>query len=93
MRLDWIKERVGQIFFRLIFLPDLINPIAALPFLHGTPYYLQPPHPFRHTLLTLTTTVPVVAMQSATGTHLPYSSLPLTPPNFSFTYPRPHASM
>ncbi len=48
MRLDWMKERAGQRFFRLIFLPGLINPadfftkilpvyrhIAALPFLHG----------------------------------------------------------
>jgi hypothetical protein len=57
MRLDWIKERAGQNFFRLVFLPGLINPdqnlavyrhIAALPFLHGTPYHPQPPHPFRH---------------------------------------------
>jgi hypothetical protein len=60
MRLDWIKERAGQNFFRLVFLPGLINPadfftkilpvyrhIAALTFLHGTPYYHpQPPHPF-----------------------------------------------
>jgi hypothetical protein len=50
-RLDWLKERTGQHFFRLLFLPGLINPtnfftkilpvyrhIAALPFLHGTPY-------------------------------------------------------
>jgi hypothetical protein len=48
MRLDWMKERASQKFFRLIFLPGLINPadfftkllpvyrhIAALPFLHG----------------------------------------------------------
>jgi hypothetical protein len=61
MRLDWLKERVGQQFFRLIFLPGLITPadffikillvfrhIAALPFLHGTPYPIPPalkPHP------------------------------------------------
>jgi hypothetical protein len=51
MRLDWLRERVSQQFFRLVFLPGLINPadfftkilpiyrhIAALPFLHGTPY-------------------------------------------------------
>jgi hypothetical protein len=51
MRLDWLKERADQQFFRLIFLPGLIKPadfvtkilpvyrhIAALPFLHGTPY-------------------------------------------------------
>jgi hypothetical protein len=57
MRLDWIKERVGQNFFRLVVLPGLINPadfftkilplyrhIAALPFLHGTPYHPQTPH-------------------------------------------------
>ncbi len=50
MRLDWLKERAGQQFFRLVFIPGLINPadvftkilpiyrhIAALPFLHGTP--------------------------------------------------------
>ncbi len=67
MRLDWIKERAGQNFFRLVFLPGLINPadfftkilpvyrhIAALPFLHSTPYHLQPPHPFRHPPLSLT---------------------------------------
>jgi hypothetical protein len=59
MRLDWIRERAGQIFFRLVFLPGLINPadfftkilpvyrhISALPFLHGTPHHLQPPHNF-----------------------------------------------
>ena len=57
MRLDWLKERVSQNLLRLVFLPGLINPsdffttilpvyrhIAALPFLHGTPYYPQPPH-------------------------------------------------
>jgi hypothetical protein len=51
MRLDWLKERASQQFFRLVFLPGLINPadfftkilpvyrhLAALPFLHGTPY-------------------------------------------------------
>ena len=51
MRLDWLKERASQHFFRLVFLPGLINPadfftkilpvyrhLAALPFLHGTPY-------------------------------------------------------
>jgi hypothetical protein len=64
MLLDWTKERAGQNFFRLVFLPGLINPadfftkillvyrhIAALPFLHGTPYHPQPPHPFHHTPL------------------------------------------
>ncbi len=57
MRLDWIKERTGQNFVRLVFLPGLINPadfftkilpvyrhISALPLLHGTPYHPQPPH-------------------------------------------------
>jgi hypothetical protein len=57
MRLDWLKERVSQKFLRLVFLPGLINlsdfftkilpvyrHIAALPFLHGTPYYPQPTH-------------------------------------------------
>ncbi len=51
MRLDWLKERASQLFFRLVFLPGLINPadfftkilsiyrhLAALLFLHGTPY-------------------------------------------------------
>ncbi len=86
MRLDWIKER-AQNFFRLVFLPGLINPadfftkilpvyrhIAALPFLHGTPYHPQPntlshlhPRPPHPTI----THVPVAAMQSATGTTLP----------------------
>ena len=60
MRLDWLKERVSQQFFRPVFLPGLINPadfftkilpiyrhIAALPFLHGTPYPTSsPPQPF-----------------------------------------------
>ncbi len=30
MRLDWIKERAGQNFFRLVFLPGLINPRRLL---------------------------------------------------------------
>ena len=55
MRLDWLKERASQQFFRFVFLPGLINPadfftkilpvyrhLAALPFLHGTPYHI--PH-------------------------------------------------
>ncbi len=59
MHLDWLKERASQQFFRLVFLPGLINPadffnkilpiyrhIAALPFLHGTPYPIPfPPNP------------------------------------------------
>ena len=61
MRLDWLKERVSQNLLRLVFLPGLINPadfftkilpvyrhIAALPFLHGTPYHPQPPHTHPH---------------------------------------------
>jgi hypothetical protein len=64
MPLDWLKERASQQFFRLVFLPGLINPadfftkilpiyrhIAALPFLHhGTPY----PIPFSPTPLPIT---------------------------------------
>ncbi len=87
MRLDWLKERASQQFFRLVFLLGLINPadfftitkilpvyrhIAALPFLTGTP----------HTPFLVCTTppspshpiltiAPVVAMQSSTGTPLP----------------------
>ncbi len=61
MRLDWLRERASQLFFRLVFLPGLINPadfftkilpvyrhLAELPFLHGTPYtipYAPTPHP------------------------------------------------
>ncbi len=61
MHLDWIKERASQQFFRLVFLPGLINPanfftkilpvyrqIAALPFLHGNPHpisFVPTPHP------------------------------------------------
>jgi hypothetical protein len=86
MRLDWIKERAGQNVFRLLFLPGLINPadfftkllpvyrrIAALPFLHGTPYHPQPPHPFAstpHPPYPTITHVSVAAMQSTTGTAL-----------------------
>ena len=60
MRLDWLKERASQQFFRFVFLPGLINPadfftkilpiyrhIAALPFLHGTPHPTSSStHPF-----------------------------------------------
>ncbi len=61
MRLDWLKERVSQHCLCLVFLPGLINPadfftkilpvyrhIAALPFLHGTPYHPHPPHTSTH---------------------------------------------
>ena len=63
MRLDWIRERAGQNFFRLVFIPGLINPadfftkilpiyrhISALPFLHGTPHHPPPPHNFAPTI-------------------------------------------
>ena len=95
MRLDWLKERVSQNLLRLVFLPGLINPsdfftkilpvyrhIAALPFLHGTPYYPQPTH---------TTTPPhptathpsharsVVRTQRTTGTHLSSHHLSFQP--------------
>jgi hypothetical protein len=62
MRLDWPKERAGQHFFRIVYLPGLINPadfftkilpvlrhIAAFTFLHGTPHHPQPPHNFAPT--------------------------------------------
>ncbi len=60
---DNIRERAGQNFFRLVFLPGLINPadfftkilpiyrhISALPFLHGTPHHPQPPQNFAPTI-------------------------------------------
>ncbi len=62
MRLDWIRERAGQNFFCLVFLPGLINPadfftkilpvyrhISALPFLHGTPHHSSPTQFCPHT--------------------------------------------
>ncbi len=60
MRLDWLKERVSQQFFRLVFIPGLINPAdfftKILPIYHhiALPYpsftapptlYLPPPTP------------------------------------------------
>ena len=94
MRLDWLKERASQQFFRLVFLPGLINPadfftkilpvyrhIAALPFLHGIPhptFFAPPPLSPSHPILTI---APVVAMQSSTQGP-PYHSLPLTSPHF-----------
>ncbi len=62
MRLDWLKERASQQFFHLVFLPGLINPadfstkirpiyrhLAALSFLHGSPYPISsPPQPPSH---------------------------------------------
>ncbi len=86
MRLDWIKERVDQKFFCFSFLPGLINPTnfftkilpvyrhshrsLTLPSRHHLSS--SPPHPFPHTHPhNLTTTVPVAAMQFATGTYLP----------------------
>jgi hypothetical protein len=72
MRLDWLKERVSQNLLRLVFLPGLINPsdfftkilpvyrhIAALPFLHGTPYYPQP--------------TPTTTPHNSTATHPPHA--------------------
>jgi hypothetical protein len=68
LRLNWMKERACQHFFRLVFLPGLIikladfftkilpvfRHIAALSFLHGTPYHPQPPHSFSPTPLPIT---------------------------------------
>jgi hypothetical protein len=58
MRLDWLMDRVTQKLFHLCFIPGVINPsdfftkilsfyrhIAALPFLHGTPYHPPSIHP------------------------------------------------
>jgi hypothetical protein len=102
MRLDWIKERDGQNFFRLVFLAGLINPadfftkilpvyhhIAALPFLHGTPYHPRPPHPFAPTPPSQTFQSPRYSLRQGP----PYLSLTLNPPHFLFTSPRSHASM
>ncbi len=87
MRLDWLQERAGQQFFRLIFIPGLINPadadfftkilpfyhhIAALPFLHL--HGIPYPTPFApppYPSHHIPITAPVAAMQSATGTNLP----------------------
>jgi hypothetical protein len=108
MRLDWIKERAGQNFFRIVFLPGLINPadfftkilpvyrhIAALPFHHGNPYHHQPPHSFRHPPPPHHTPSPQLFQSSRCSPRQgpTYFSLPLTPPHFYFTYPRHHASM
>jgi hypothetical protein len=94
MRLDWLKERASQQFFRFVFLPGLINPadfftkilpvyrhIAALPFLHGTPI----PYPFctappPHHIPSSPCIDAVVAMSLRQG--LPYHSLPITSPRF-----------
>ena len=91
MRLDWLKERDSQQFFRLVFLPGLINPadfftkilpiyrhIAALPFLHGTPYPISfPPTPFpSHHIPTL---APGATMQFTTGTLLNLTAFCFTP--------------
>jgi hypothetical protein len=104
MRPDWIKER-GQNFFRLVFLPGLINPadfftkilpvyrhIAALatlssrhPLPSATPTPFSPHTPPHHT--------PSLQPFQSSRQGPTYLSLPLTPPLFSFTYLRPHASM
>ncbi len=97
MRLDWLKERASQQLFRLVFLPGLINPadlflftkillvyrhIAALPFLHGTPYpilFAPKPHPItshpRHR-----SSRRDAVLDSRQGPT--YPSLPLTSPHF-----------
>jgi hypothetical protein len=110
MRLDWMKERAGQNFFRLVFLPGLINPadfytkillpvyryIAALPFLHGTPYHPQPPHRFASTPPPIPPHHHKYTFQSPRcrlRKGPPYLSFPFNPTAFCFTYPRPHASM
>jgi hypothetical protein len=55
MGLDWIRERAGQNFFRLVFLPGLINPadfftkslLVYRPYLSFTaPHTILHPHPF-----------------------------------------------
>ncbi len=99
MRLDWIKERAGQNFFRLVFLPGLINPadfftkilpvyrhIAALPFLHGTPYHPQPTHSFAST--PPPTTPPSHTFQSPRKGP-PYLNLPLIQPHLFLHIPAP----
>ncbi len=86
MRLDWLRERASQQFF----LPGLINPadfftkilpvyrhLAALPFLHGTPY--PSPMPSSHH------TPSHSSLQSSRCNPRqgpPYLSLPLTQPHF-----------
>jgi hypothetical protein len=104
--LDWIiKERASQNFFRLVFLPGLINPadfftkllpvcrhIATLPFLHGTPHHLQPPHlpilrhpPTHHTPPSHTFQSPQCSPRQGS----PYLSPTLTQPHFILTFPTP----
>jgi hypothetical protein len=93
MRLDWLKERASQQFFRLVFLPGLINPadfftkilpvyrhIAALPFLHDTPYptFFAPPPPPPHTPSSLSLQSSGCSLRQG----LPYHSLPLISPHF-----------
>jgi hypothetical protein len=80
MRLDWLKERASQQFFRLVFLPGLINPADFLPKSFPSTDKLLPcpsfmaPHilPLLHRLPSpshpIHTIAPVVAMQSSTGT-------------------------
>jgi hypothetical protein len=98
MRLDWIKERAGQSFFRLVFLPGLINPtdfftkillvyrhIAALPFLHGTPYHSHPPPLFLLPPPSQTSQSPRCSPRQGPT----YLSLPLTQPHLVYLSPPP----
>ncbi len=86
MRLDWLKERAGQQFFRLVFIPGLINPADFFTkILPSTAKLTSLPYPSftaPHTLYLLSPplspspshyipiTASVAAMQSATGTNL-----------------------
>jgi hypothetical protein len=98
MRLDWLKERASQQFFRLVFLPGLINPadfftkilpiyrhIAALPFFHGTPYPtpFTPNPPSHHTTPPRSFQSPRCSPRQG-PTRL---SHPLTSPHFVFNPP------
>jgi hypothetical protein len=108
MRLDWIKERAGQNFFRLVFLPGLINPsdfftkilpvyrhIATLPFLHGTPYHLQSPHLFASIPPPITPHHHTRSSRRDAVRDRDHPTLAPPQPNriVFFTYPRPHVSM
>ncbi len=96
MRLDWLKERASQQLFRLVFFPGLINPadfftkilpvyrdIAALPFLHDTPYptFFAPPH-LPHT----PSSPSLQSSRCSLRQGLPYHSLPLTSPHLFYLH-------
>jgi hypothetical protein len=105
MRLDWIKERAGQIFFRLVFLPGLINPADFFTKILSVyaPSHRRPTLPSRHPLSSSTHT----PFRFYTPTHhtppshtfqsprcsprqgAPYLSLPLTQPHFVLPIPAP----